>query len=399
MVYKRIHDLDLEALMVDRFPAFEETSPRNQSEVIKKYKRFSRVNLELFNNGNGLCFINKYLDCDTLKLYDHDKKRINTILIPYIYDSNAQCPLWLTTINEILEGDNNKIRILQDFFGYCLTRDTRYEKAMFLVGEGGTGKSVILDCLQYILGVKNISYISLKYFGEPSYMASIDGKLANVCTEVSKNVEDYEEIFRKVVTGEIIQVSPKFVPQYDIRPFAKLIFAVNQWPHINDQTSAFYRRMLILPLERIFREDEYNRDLKENLKAETPGILNWALEGLVRLRLQKGFYVTESMKEEIDNIRITNNPIAEWARENVRVKPGSEITKPEAYTNYRIWAAANGYKLFGAAKFGIELYRIFKLHTKKDHRQASGNRTRTWPGLAWATPGIGEQQEVKEWED
>ena len=398
-IYKKIDDMDWIILMTKRFPAFDESSPAKQKEILEVYRMFAKTPIEEFNKEDGLCLQNKYVNLDDLNVYEHDKKRINTILIPYDYDPIVECPLWITTIADILEGNNNKIRTLQEFFGYCLTKQTKYEKALFLTGEGGTGKSVILDCLLYMLSVKNVSFISLRHFSDSVRLQSIENKMVNICTEISKKVEDYEEMFKKIVTGEYIQVSPKYIPQYDIKPHAKLIFAVNQWPHIDDQSSAFFRRMLILTLNKIYPEEMYDRDLKEKLKSETQGILNWALIGLKRLREQKGFYMTEEMKEDIREVRNLNNPVALWAEENIRIEKGKEIAKKEVYQKYSVWCQLNGYKPLGHAKFSMELHRIFKSVTKKNVRSSLGDRPYVWPNLTWVLPESVPSENQAVWDD
>lgn len=381
-VYKEITSIDLLCLMRVRYPKIAEYSLRKRYEVIDNYKEFSAMNVEEFDTGDGLNFQNKYLDVATLQFHEHKKTRYTTILIPYDYDSTGQCPLFLATIKDIFMNDEIKINILQEFFGYCLTKDTRQEKAMFFVGEGGSGKSVILDCLQYILSSANVSYVSLRHFSDTIRLCSIENKLLNVCTEVPKKAEDYEENFKKIVTGEYIEVSQKYIPAYNIKPFCKLIFAVNQWPHIDDQSSAFYRRMLILVFCKMYPEEQYNKNLKEHLKAETSGILNWALEGLKRLRHQNGFTQSHEMKETIKEIKFMNNSILEWIEDSIIISPKGEVRKQEAYNKYTAWCRLNGYKPLGNAKFSGEIYRTFQNVTKKDYRHSSGDRLRVWPGIA-----------------
>ena len=395
-VYKKIDDIDWMILMCDRFPALNEFRPSLQKEIMEVYKRFSKIPVDEFNKEDGLCFLNTYLDLKNLYLHAHDKIRINTILIPYNYDVTAQCELWLSTLKVIFENDFNRINSLQEFFGYCLSKDTRYEKSMFLYGEGGTGKSVILDSLRDMIDIENVSFVSLRHFFDSVRLSSLQNKLINICTEVPPKAEDYEEMYKKIVSGEYIEVSPKYIPQYAFKPFVKLIFAINDWPHIADKSSAFFRRMLVLGVNNAFTDENSDKDLKEKLKTETPGILNWAIEGLKRIRKQKGFYITESMKEEIEEIKTQNNPIITFLKEHIREEQGKEILKTDLYKTYNTWCGLNGYKTLGSAKFGAELFRVYRRVTKKDARHASGDRARIWPNITWASnPQI---EDMVEWD-
>ena len=271
---------------------------------------------------------------------------------------------------------------------------------MFLYGEGGTGKSVILEALKSMIGLNNVSFVSLRHFADSMRLASLQNKLINICSEVSGKAEDYEETFKKVVSMEEIDVSPKYITPFSFSPFCKLIFAVNNWPHIADKSSAFFRRMLILGVNNVFSEAEQDKDLKDKLQLERAGILNWAISGLQRIRKQKGFYVTEEMKEEIEDIKLENNPIAHWAKENIDIKKGAYITKPDAYQKYALWANTNGHRPITTIRFAIEFFRLYRHTTKKHSRQASGERINFWPNLAWKKDGIpAEVNEQMTWEE
>jgi putative DNA primase/helicase len=51
-----------------------------------------------------------------------------------------------------LSEDLGKIATLQEFYGLCLTREVRYQRALFMVGEGRNGKSTALFILESIVG-------------------------------------------------------------------------------------------------------------------------------------------------------------------------------------------------------------------------------------------------------
>jgi len=399
-VYKKIDELDFLIETAERFPAFNSFAPKKQKEIMDVYKRYAKTPNEEFNKEDGLCFHNVYLDLKDFSTYEHDKKRINTIMVNYDYDQKAECPLWLDTLKMDFEGDNNRINSLQEFFGYCLSKETRYKKAMFLYGDSDTGKSVLLETLQNMVGTENISFVSLRHFYNDVRLSSMQNKLINICSEIPKNVEDFEEMFKKISVGENIEVSPKYIPQFSFRPFCKLIFAVNEWPRIADRSNAFFTRMLVVGLDRVFQNEEQDKFLSDKLKNECAGILNWSLIGLKRLREQKGFYVTEAMKEDIEQLKLENNPVGQWAEEFVDIKKGGRLIKPEAYQKYALWCNATGHKPASFSRFGIEMFRLYKQSTKQKCREASEPRRAFWPGLKWKKDGVpAEVNEQVTWDE
>ncbi len=393
-VYEKIDDIDWMILMSDRFPSINEMSPRSQREIMEVYKRFAKTPLEKFNCEDGLCFENKYLDFSDVSVHDHNKKRINTIIVPYNYDPKAKCALWEATIKDIFENDMNKVISLQEFFGYCLTRDTSQEKAMFLFGEGATGKSVVLETLQNMIGKDNASFVSLKHFSDSMRISTLQNKLINISTEVPKHACDYEEIYKKIASGEYIDVNPKYIPPFSFRPFCKMIFAINEWPHIDDKTFAFFRRMLIIDFNKIYSEDVQDKILKKKLITELPGILNWAIRGLARIKEKNSFTQSEYMKNAIREVKLQNNPAALFVSENLEVVDGERISKQVLYKTYAAWCNVNGYKVLGSAKFGTEIYRIFNKSTKRDARRTDGDRDRVWENTAIKKPWEDKQEAI-----
>jgi hypothetical protein len=64
----------------------------------------------------------------------------------------ASCPLWLKFLDEAAGGDQELIRFLQQWSGYCLTGVTREHALLFVYGAGGNGKSVFLNTILSIFG-------------------------------------------------------------------------------------------------------------------------------------------------------------------------------------------------------------------------------------------------------
>jgi len=384
-VYKKLHLREMHNLVMNRKEYTKQMSLTGLRNVTERIATIKQRHVSDFNNHNYINFINGLFNIETGELEDHRPEIIATIRLPYSYDAYAISPLWEKTLKEIMENDNNKVRTLQEFFGYCITKDVKYEKALILTGEGANGKSTILHTLEHMVGEENCSALPLKYLNDSQKISVLVNKLVNICGEVSKRIEDFEAEFKTIVTGEKLTVSPKYIKEYTFRPFCKLVMAINEFPYVDDRTSAFYRRLLIIELGRQFGEQEQNKNLRAELLHQLPGIFNWAYEGLVRLRQRNTFVVDEYMRKIIESLKESNNHLIQWSKEQVMVFPGEEIVKAEMYAKYRKWAIDNGYKPYGSAKFGADVYKIFEQYTEKERRSSFGDRPRIWPGIAWRT--------------
>lgn len=384
--YAPLSRQQIHSFLLDKCTAMRFMSDSNQKHTINQVARIKRRALAEYNTGEYINLPNGLYDINTHKLKPHNDKYLSTIRIPYEYNPDAKCFLWLKTLEEIFEGDQNPVRTLKEFFGYCFTKETDMEKAMVLIGMGGTGKSTIATVLRELIGLPNCSSLSLRDFSNRTMIGVIKNKLANIIEEVPKKIEDYETEFCNIVSGGLISANPKWVLPYDFKPYCKLFFACNRFPHIDDETNAFYRRLLLIRMDRIFKEEEQDKNLKKNLLNELPGIFNWSMEGLYDLKKRGCFHIDEYMKKEIEHLQESNNPIRTWIKENVMVSYGAELVKAEAYEHYKQWCVKFGHRPFGITKFSPEVYMCFRGQTKKDAREGIGDRRHCWPNLTFRTP-------------
>ena len=223
-----------------------------RKKVIENFKVLNFKRLKDFNNIHFLNFENTMFDPIGINTCKHDPKYLSTIRIPYKYTLLADCPLWIKTIKEILEEDTFKINILQEFFGQCLTRDIKQEKGLLLLGESRSGKSTILNTLHHMVGKDNCSSVPLKYIYNPVYSSMMIHKLINFDKDVSKNAQDYEEDFKKIVTGEEITANDKYDDPFTFKPFCKMVLSANKFPQITDHSSAFFNRLILIPCDKVF---------------------------------------------------------------------------------------------------------------------------------------------------
>lgn len=324
----------------------------------------------LLNLKNGL------FDVDTYRLSPHSPEVLSTIQLPVSYESEARCDKFGKTLDEIFEGDEEKIMILQEFWGLCLTRETKFEHALICLGEGANGKSLLLNVLEHILGKQNCCSIPLEKFNNTHYVANLFGKLANISVETSAKSEVYDSIFKSIVSGDPIQADLKFKNPFKFNPFCKLVFAMNNLPRVDDKTRAFYRRLIILRFGREFSETEQNKNLKNELLMEINGIFLWCLLGLKRLRQRGHFKIPKQIQDEVEEYQKENNNVIIFVDDKCKLDDEFSIGKRELYTHYSNYCRDYNYRAFSKKKFGMELKKQFK--NIKDDRS---NSSRSWEGI------------------
>lgn len=366
-VYKEISNLELENIVIHYEPSDSnflipsKLGETKLQEVIKNIKKRRFFYREDFNQENIINFRNGFFDIVTGDLLPHDISIISTVQLPYNYDPQAKCPIFFKTIQEIFENDAEKIQILQEFLGYCLTKSTKYEKALFMVGAAQSGKSTILETIQAMLGEENVSSIGLAELADSAFVGGLIDKYANLVSEIPKNVRDYEDTLKMIISGERLTVNTKFVPTYTARPFCKLIFAANDMPRISDTSNAVFRRMLLLEFNNKIEDNKVDVDLKDKLKTEYAGVFNWAFDGLKRLNKRKGFTKSLEMDEVIEQLKIRNNTTLYFLNENYELcdQNEGEVIVSTIYREYAQFCIDIGAKPLYINNFSEEIKKLY----------------------------------------
>src|SRR5262249_29106572 len=79
-----------------------------------------------------------------------------TYALGFDFDLKAPRPdAWIQFLNSLWENDQESIEALQDWFGYCLTPDTRQQKILGLIGPKRAGKDTIARVLRALVGIEN----------------------------------------------------------------------------------------------------------------------------------------------------------------------------------------------------------------------------------------------------
>jgi len=352
------------------------------AEVLAALKRKTYLKNDKLNWAPYLNLKNGMFDIDTFELSKHEPTYFSTIQLPVEYVPEAPCPIWLETLEGIF-GDKSAadkkqhIEVLQEFFGLGLTKETKYEKALFMLGEGRNGKSTLLFALENVLGQANYSAVTLEALIKPNYVSEIYGKLANVSIETNAKSSIYDAMFKAIVSGDTIAADRKYGHPFKFRPFCKMIFALNNMPQVNDKTDAFYKRLITLRLTRQFADAEQDRALKGKILSELNGIFLWMVQGYQRLRDRGYFDPGENIEAETNEYRLENNSVLSFVDEKCHLDNLHMIPKDNLYEVYRDWCKASGMMALSKKKFGIQLVKHFAL--EKDSRSVHGDRI--WQGI------------------
>src|SRR5262249_48392707 len=133
---------------------------------------------------------------------------------------------------------------------------------------------------------------------------------------------------------------------------------------IADRSQGFWRRLDILPFTRVIpgAERRFGLDNPAHWLVEAPGILNWALAGLDRLRASNWpFTEPERCRRAHEEYQLDVNPAKRFLTENYAAGSDDDaVSTVELYQEYKRWARCAGYpKPLADRDFARELQRAF----------------------------------------
>ena len=209
--------------------------------------------------------------------------------LDFNYDEKAKCPLWMKTLKDYFDDENSlQAKVLQEFFGYCLTYDRRFEKLLIMFGVTGGGKNTITSILRSLVPEETSTMRLLCSVKDNQFI--IDKKLIVVNESIGKFGEHTMNTLKKMSSSDPVQVRPLYGAAFSLEQVPKIVILFNNAPDTMKIDSALRARMLTIKLVKGFRNKATtNINLIEMLKEELSGIFNWALEGYIRLYAQKGF--------------------------------------------------------------------------------------------------------------
>lgn len=362
----------------------DESQKSRVEDAVYQVKMLSTIphGRKLNDQEDWICLNNGMLNFSTFEMASHDPEYLSTYNLPVDFnpDSEERCKLWEKYLLETVQTAD-PIAQLQEFAGYCLEKNTIYQKALFLLGPGEDGKSIFLNILKEMIGGENCAAVSFSDLENEFHRSSLYHKLINISTEIGAQAIE-SPYFKAITGGDMINAAFKHKNAFSFQPYCKLAFAGNSFPRIRDNSHGYFRRFLPVQFKRQFLEGDPQRDphLFEKLKQELSEIFYWALCGLARLRKQKLFTESEETKALMMGYRRSNNPVLCFTEDECNFNENASIDKKELYDNYRKYCGSYGYIPLNYDNFFRELLASIN-HLKLYRPQINGERKNQIRGI------------------
>lgn len=320
-----------------------------------------------------IAFKNGIYDVLKDELLPFSDKFILTNRIGYNYNPNASSELMDETLDKLSCNDGEIRSLLEEAVGYCFYRRNELGKAFVLVGDGSqergasNGKSTFLDLVKTLLGEENITSLDLSELNQKFQNAELFGKLANIGDDIDDNFIPNSAVFKKLVTGQRVQVQRKGERPFEFNNYAKFLFSANEIPKIKDRGGAIQRRLIIIPFLAHFSRNDpdfrpyirYELQEPENIEY----LLLLGIRGLKRVLENQAFTDSEKVRGELEEFEESNNPVIGFFKEN----PELDVlfkTNSFVYNQYLEYCLANNHLPMSKIHFSKQVKRQFNVEIK-----------------------------------
>ncbi|MFV5912476.1 DNA primase family protein [Bacillus cereus] len=352
---------DIEEAMIRHIPALKRMQRQETIAYLQlkaKHKNFASTKYVVVKNG--------VFNLETWQLEGFTPEIITRNKIPVAYVPGAYYEVTDKTFNKIAVNDKKIRAILEEILGYILFRRNEFAATFILTGDGSNGKSSYLKIIRKLIGSDNASSLDLNELDQRFKTAELFGKLANIGDDIGKGYIKESSIFKKLSTGETLNVERKGKDPFDFTNYAKLIFSANEMPRINDFSDGLGRRLQIVPFKAKFapNDDDYDPFITDKLLSDESMqyVLNLALKSLKRLLVEKKFTTSKAVEDELIKYQEENNPIISFVNnEDVELE---RAVVGDVYLQYKVYCAENGFQSVSNVNFSKQVKHLYKFDVK-----------------------------------
>ncbi|AFZ66092.1 DNA primase family protein [Deinococcus peraridilitoris] len=328
---------------------------------------------------------NGILDLNTLELAEHTPEYFSVVQTGTRWDPEATSAEWAEFLTTAVPNPADRA-ILQRYCGYALTGDTSAQKALLLIGEGGTGKSTFVRVISAALGGLSpyslATSSALENIRDGSFIVgTLVGKRLCVISELQRNVDWLP--FKRITGEDPISIDVKNKDAFITKLDTKLIILSNVLPFLGEDASNSSLTRRFLPVSFNVRPKNPDPTLEARLSSpeNLSGTLTWMVKGLVALRADNMRFPVSSQNSLERQIVEQSNRLITFLEEVCIGDPAVSVANADLWAAYLRWCEDTRHKAVSSTRFGTDLPAALRQLGWEAEQRRSGKMPRTWFGL------------------
>ena len=349
--------------------------------MVEKLDAFQR-HAPIIHVGNGVI----HLDEDPPSLHPFSPDYYSRNRSEICYDPAATCPRFLDDLlRPALPEDD--ISLLQRYAGLCLLGGNPAQRFFILRGTAGGGKSTLVEILETVIGPHNVAQLRVHLLTERFEIAGFLGKTLLCGKDVPGDFLDNRaaHVLKPLTGGDRLSAEQKNVKhRFEVIGDFAVIITTNTRLHVqlDSDTEAWRRRMLIIDFTQPPTAKPIPHFARELVRTEGSGILNWCIEGAVRLLAELREFghiqLTQAQKQRVDALLCESDSVRHFVTKCVVMDPTGDVTVAELLTAYNDFCESQGWQAVTVRQFESQvcdhMVAIHHAHKRTDIRRNDKNQ-------------------------
>ena len=299
-------------------------------------------------------------------------------------DFSGEPTLFISVLRDAFYDPRNEaaadeqLRLIRQLFGAAiLGHHTNLQRAVFLHGAAGSGKSLTLRVLECLFNPADVTVVSPHEMDQDYKKATLAHKRLNIVPELDADKPIPSAAFKAALGEDRLNARLPYHVPFTFKCEAACWFNGNMKPMTRDHGDAFYRRWIIINFRNSKPESERVPGLFDAIiSTELGKIAGWAIEG-ARDLLANGLKLTAAHNEELASWREEASSVASWladhpADSGVAPRTPSDethsykrpILRSDAYKCYKSWSITVGRHPLSKTHWSMEMNRLGHTPTK-----------------------------------
>ncbi len=385
---KKISELIINALGYPEFATI-----RRIAEIVHHIKRYPQFHPDDLNQAWKEGWINcknGVLNIYTREFKPHSPEFFFTWRINAEYNPEAEG----NVIEHYLNTVSDDRALLEEIIAYCLIPGQPFKKFFILYGPTDSGKSTFIHLLEQFLGPENCSNVPLQHLEKNRFaLSQLVGKLSNLFADLPLTSLDACPNVKAITGGDTLFVEKKFQQGYFTKIDAKLIFSANALPVVEDETDAFWNRVVIVKFPYKFpKNDRFKEELIK--PEELSALLNIVLKAIPRV-FEKKFEGID-VDKTVRLWKLASDPLSVFIDECIEIYYTADDEfidsnifefKTDVFSAFRRFCAKTGVE----SAYTVNYDQFCKEFTKRlrdrgirlieGQKERDGKRLRIWYGI------------------
>ena len=216
---------------------------------------------------------------------------------------------------------------LQEFCGAMLTGNCSDQKALFIWGTPGTGKSVLVETLRHVMGSYAGVIAGERLAGREGshrqWVVGLSGRRLVLVSELPERARWNVSDLNALIEGGPLEANSMRQDSVTFNSQASVVLVGNHRPRAS-AASGIWRRLVQIEFRN--RPEKPDPKLLDKLKADAAGVLGWMIEGAARWHARGSLpEVPAPIRQAVESYRREADPFAQYLDERTEKADGASV--------------------------------------------------------------------------